>query len=306
MFVCASLMVALCFSLPSEAGSFSAEEGFNALSDLEHSTLSMADTQRANAIATLYAELFPAAFGEEALKQRSDDDLHYLFRSAWLANFYTTDPNVVHDMSHAFAELQKRNIAKRDDYQKLYGAFIGARMLTEAGDFFAQYQAMGLDALPAFREAPDINPGVPSEWVVNPVAPELLRQPFVFGASARVLVVSHPLCHFTQNAVRDIFADPQLSTVFAERAHWLAPQSQRLQVELFQQWNRDHPQAPMSIAYEESEWPMLDEWATPIFYFFRDGALISKVVGWPAEGHRDELRDALRQIGLLKQDAPTN
>jgi len=305
--VSTSLLLATFCPLPAEADARSPEHGYDALLQLERSQRGVTtDVQRALAIGASYDELFSDAFAEEALKRSSDDDLRYLFRSAQLTSFYVADPRVVHDMSVAFAQLKHRDIVKKLDYQQLYGAFIGARMLTEAGDFFDQYHAMDLDALPAFREAPGIKADASTEWVVNPVAPELLRQPFTFDASAQVLVVGHPLCHFSQNAVRDIFADPQLGGVFAEHAHWLAPQDQRLKVELFQQWNRDHPQAAMSIAYKQSEWPLLDEWATPIFYFLRDGSVIAKVVGWPAEGRRDELRSALRQIGLLKQDAPAN
>ncbi len=302
IFVCASLVVATCFPPPSEAGTASPDEAYDSLWRLAQSTAGVeTNAQQANAIGTLYAKLFPAAaFGEEALKQYSDDDLHYLFRSAGQASLYTADPNVVQDMALAFAEMQHRSITKKFDYQQMYEAFIGARMLTEAGEFFAQYHGMDLDALPTFYEAPGIKAGEPTEWVVSPVAPELRRQPFTFDTSAQVLVVGHPLCHFSQNAVRDIFADPQLGAVFAEHAHWLAPPDQHLAVELFQQWNRDHPNAAMTIAYKRSEWPLLDYWGTPTFYFFRDGSLIAKVVGWPAEGHRDELRDALRQIGLLK------
>src|SRR3546814_13017586 len=104
--------------------------------------------------------------------------------SDWRSDVCSSDlPDVVHDTALAFAEMQRRNIAKKFDYQQMYGAFIGARMLTEAGDFLAQYHAMDLGALPTFREEPDIKPGAPSEWIVNPVAPELLRQPFTFDPS---------------------------------------------------------------------------------------------------------------------------
>src|SRR3546814_2700069 len=83
------------------------------------------DAQHAEAISTMYAELFPAAtFSEDALKQRSDDDLRYLFRASQLTSIYTADPDVVHDTALAFAEMQRRNIAKKFDYQQMYGAFI--------------------------------------------------------------------------------------------------------------------------------------------------------------------------------------
>lgn len=304
VFACTSLVLVMCCPRLGEARTLSPEGGFNALVQLERSTLDMPDTQRTKALGTLYREAFTAAFEQATLGQRNDDDLRYLFRSADLVAFYTASPETVGDMVAAFVEMQQRGIAKPLDYQRMYQAFIGARMLSAASNFFASHHAMGLDALPTVREVPGIEPGAPTEWVVSPEAQELTREPSVWLGSARILVIGHPLCHFTQNAVRDIFADPQLGTLFAEHAHWLAPQDRQLKVGVFQQWNRDHPDAPMSIAYKASEWPLVDGWATPTFYFLRDGAVVTKVVGWPAAGNRDELRDALRRIGLLTRDGP--
>ncbi|HTX59458.1 MAG TPA: hypothetical protein VMH02_07220, partial [Verrucomicrobiae bacterium] len=64
-------------------------------------------------------------------------------------------------------------------------------------------------------------------------------------------------------------------------------------------WNRRHPREPMTFAYAESEWPAIDRWELPVFYFFRDGKLAAEVVGWPRGGRKPQILRALQQIGLV-------
>ena len=55
----------------------------------------------------------------------------------------------------------------------------------------------------------------------------------------------------------------------------------------------------MSLADQRADWPALDSWGTPTFYFFQRGALVSKVRGWPRAGRRAELLAGMHAIGLL-------
>jgi hypothetical protein len=184
-------------------------------------------------------------------------------------------------------------------YLQMYEAFIGARMFTEARALTKQHQMPVFEVLPELHEAADLVPGHPTEWVVDPNARVLLRRN-VDLQPAQVVVVSHPQCHFSQNAVRDIQADPVLRETFLEHAKWLAPQSNRLDFDVIQRWNREHPSQEITIAFRRDEWPMIDSWATPTFYFLKNGVVSAKVEGWPKEGSRSELLAALRQVGLLQ------
>jgi hypothetical protein len=110
-----------------------------------------------------------------------------------------------------------------------------------------------------------------------------------------VVVVAHPLCHFSQNAISAIAADPELSAGL-KQAIWLAPPDGNLRLDVFRNWNRIHPLQRMAIAYTKTEWPSIDSWETPTFYFFRKGELVGKVAGWPVSGHSQELREQLRKL----------
>jgi len=110
--------------------------------------------------------------------------------------------------------------------------------------------------------------------------------------------VTHPACHFSQEAFRAIEGDAGLLALFADHAQLIAPSARRFEVALFQQWNREHPGLPMRLAYDRSQWPQLEAWSTPTFYFFRDGRLQAVVDGWPKGGRKDDLLAAARKIGL--------
>jgi len=55
----------------------------------------------------------------------------------------------------------------------------------------------------------------------------------------------------------------------------------------------------MVLAYDYHEWPMIDRWYTPVFYFLRNGRLVSEVIGWPRAGRKTEIVAALQNVGLM-------
>jgi hypothetical protein len=74
------------------------------------------------------------------------------------------------------------------------------------------------------------------------------------------------------------------------------PASEDISDPAWAKWNREHPIAAMNAVERESDWPGIDTWAMPTFYFFRDGRVVSKVSGW--ETHRDKIVDGFRKLGL--------
>ena len=88
-----------------------------------------------------------------------------------------------------------------------------------------------------------------------------------------------------------------LTRIFRD-AHWIAPADRRLQLDVLRAWNQDHPLTQFAIAWRRDEWPQIDHWATPTFYFFARGDLVAKVSGWPDEGRHEELMAAARAAGI--------
>lgn len=114
-----------------------------------------------------------------------------------------------------------------------------------------------------------------------------VRRGLSFGKQTQIIAIGG--CHFADDAMRDIDADPELQRAFAN-ARWLLPQEATGSLDR----TRD---SRLVAVYRRDEYPMTDEWSSPVFYFLRDGAVVHKVVGWPKQGRRDELR-GLRLLGL--------
>ncbi|GMV32071.1 MAG: hypothetical protein AMXMBFR59_41960 [Rhodanobacteraceae bacterium] len=52
----------------------------------------------------------------------------------------------------------------------------------------------------------------------------------------------------------------------------------------------------MSLIDRQSEWPFIHTVATPTFYFFKDGVLVSSFSGWTGDEQNVTLRERLRQL----------
>lgn len=55
----------------------------------------------------------------------------------------------------------------------------------------------------------------------------------------------------------------------------------------------------MHIAWQDTEWTMLDSWTMPTFYIFRRGKLVNRFAGWSKETGPQQLRAALRDVRRL-------
>lgn len=294
----AFVLVLLSFPLCALSQLLSIEQRFENLSKTEWLSEGLPDSERALLIGNKYDELF-SEVNAEALKQVGDDDLDLWYRSADLAVTFTHRPSHVQDMELILSELQSKGLASKRHYIRMYGAYIKMRALVEARKFYQSYPAAELDLVPDLREVDMPRRGRPTELVVSPDKHELLRRPVDMGKPVQIVIVAHPLCHFSRDATLAILSDPVLADVFRHHAKWLAPVDPSFNFDVMRRWNQAHPGAVVTLAYKRDEWTMLDSWATPTFYFFKQGALIVKVVGWPKGGRNNELRAALHRVGLL-------
>lgn len=289
-------------SLESRPGSSPApssiERRFDTLSSRELATTG-SDHERAAAIGAAFDELLASAHEPEALSQAGERDLDLLFRAAHTAASYTLDRRRIGVMTAARAELERRGAALPRHHLSEYEILVKARMFGEARAVALRHPLPDLEPLPELREAERLDPAQPTEWVVDPDGRSLTRRNVELRRRTLVIAVSHPRCGFSRAASAEIEVDPVLGILFAQHGRWLAPPSGRLDFDKLQQWNREHPAQPITLVHRKEEWPMLDSWATPTFYILEDGAVRSKVTGWPEDGRRTELIVALQQVKLV-------
>jgi hypothetical protein len=197
-------------------------------------------------------------------------------------------------------ELDRRRRASAEQKAVMVQRYLAARMLAEAATFAPDARRAGaaLDALPAFADASVAGTTAPTLWSVADDAKRVVRQGFVLADGVRVVVVGAPGCHFSQAAARDIATDASLSALLQSHAIWLLPQGAPDSFGAVAAWNHEHPAMRMRIAYRRDEWPQITNWATPVFYFFKDGQLLEQVAGWPGRMRLDALRVAFRKAGV--------
>ncbi len=290
-------LIAACASARPGAGAI--ERRFDQLSGILNTQGEMPDRRFSSIIEKQYVENFSGITNTHYSDRLNSDSLGLLFRAAHMAAFYSRKEKYVEDMSRVLDRLIAKGAASDVHFSQLFEAHVLTRSFDRAAEVYARHPTPAMEQLPLLVLG-DIPPDTgPTELVVSKADREITRRIVTLPQGPHIIVVSHPLCHFSQNATAAIDKDVELAAVFRENAKWLAPVNGRLDVDLLQAWNKLHADAPITVAYRAEEWPLIDNWATPTFYFFRDGRLKSKVSGWPAEGRHQQLRDAARGVGLL-------
>ena len=281
---------------PMAAEQTSITKKFDIFSNVEK-TLKLSSRERGIRIGLSYDELFGV---QDATKLRalSTKELNLLFRATNSAAFYALRLRDAENLRLILDELFRRNEANRQHFEDVYGAYVAMRHFDDARALANTHKLKDLEDLPPLVDSVSRSIQGPTVLRVDLAEHKLTRQALDIRSGTKIIVISHPLCHFSRNAVQAIEQDAVLSVIFKKDSVWIAPTDRRLYVKTLQDWNRSHPVIQYSLAYDLREWPMVDSWATPTFYFLKNGMLVDKVTGWPEEGQREALIEAAGKAGL--------
>jgi hypothetical protein len=214
-----------------------------------------------------------------------------------LAAFYSLDGRYASEISAVLDEMERRGAAREKHYGATYRTLVQLRDFDRARDLALKHPIPELEVLPEIREPIHSSGNGPRVWCVSEGRNELVQQHVDITQGVQIIVVSHPLCHFSRAAFSALESDSVLAPLFRAHARWIGPQNGALNVPVLQQWNRQHRKYPIELVVKQDEWPF-DYWGLPTFYFLQGGAVTVKIVGW--EGRRQELLAACRKTGLLK------
>lgn len=254
---------------------------------------------KAERIGAYYDRHMAAYQTASSLKQYSSADIEFLFRGAFLVHAYRMQGAYLVQMRMDLDELSSRGKVPDKLLADFHASLIQARKFDEAAAFRQRHPTVKMPEVPPVVE-------VESEGLTALVLHDkngvraLRREALSVSDGLRILVIAHPHCQFSKHAVHDILDDPVLGPVFRDHAVWLMPQDGHLVLSGMANWNKAYPAAPLSIAYRQSDWPMVAQWATPTFYVLDHGKPVSEITGWSRKGNRAALIAALKQAGLLK------
>jgi hypothetical protein len=264
---------------------------FDALMSIEESSRGASTKERAEALTEAFSEQFPTVILAQ-LSGLSDADLELVFRAANVANFYTQTDEHLKAMRTAFDALDERGLIVRRTFADMYGAAMAARQFGRARELARAYNQWTVEPPPELYDEPG---GAATALEIKGEG-ILKRLSLGVQDGSYIVVISHPLCHFSRRAVAAIDSDIELSKAL-EGAVWMAPVDRSLRLDVLNDWNRNHPERKMVIAYSRKAWPQLDSWSTPTFYFLKDNKVVHIVEGWPEEGRKSEIIRAARVIG---------
>jgi hypothetical protein len=253
---------------------------------------------RPAAIVELYSTNIADQQESAILQELTEDSVDLLFRAASDTAFYTFDQRYVRDMQADLDRLRALHADGVRHYQDLYVALISVRDFDAAHAVLASWPTASSDPAPTVVGALADGRG-PSALILTDDGLSASLQPIRLSGAVDIVVIGHPQCHFSRDAVAAIEADPRLKAIFASHARWLMPQDGRMQPRHVAAWNAMHPLARMNYIYRQSDWKAIDTWSTPTFYFFRDGRQVGKLVGWgPGDESERALRKELEKLGL--------
>lgn len=227
----------------------------------------------------------------------SHQRLSGLFQDAYAAFFYSNDGRYLHDMSVMHDTLSLRSVVTEKQTKKLFDAYLVQRDFTQASRLQTQHEHLAKHSVPIPNEAKVMDglslflPQQKNIWEKQPVD---LRQ-------VRLIVTTNPLCHFSKDAFAAISQDASMRAWFAKHAVLLMDQrAVTFAHENVLDWNKAHPELMMHHVVSEIDWPMVDVWSTPTFYFIRHGKEVERINGWRANQEpMGVLKSAIKRIDAM-------
>ena len=275
---------------------------YTELHDVEQIAMRLSGPRRDALISEKYYELFHDFMEPNALRKIKTQDLQTLFKAASMTAFYIADRLYADDLSDVVSELERRNVATDTQRVKLFHVLVQLRDFTKARSLLGKHPDLEVEALPAIPLDFNSVGKIAFDSSAEEGNYRLESVSFDIFSGSHLVIVAHPLCQFSRNAVDALEADASFASMFSSQTIWLAPVDGRLHLKQIREWNVLHPQAHIIQARHESDWPMITEWATPQFYALRDGRVIGHVAGWPKEGSKQELLVLLEKLVQTKQD----
>lgn len=234
------------------------------------------------------------------------DDLQALFDASNMLASYTMyfrlgeNSKYVQEMVRARESLATLGVDSERNDGDLYGALIAARRFDDANELARTSASLRARTALAFDVAEGFDPVRPGYFdLSNASGRFVLRNADPSGSDVRIVVVSG--CRAARDAARGIAGDASLRQAFRSGdALWLAPADRSFDPAEVRLWNSEFPDSPIRIAFDHAAWKEVDFSRQPTFFFFKDGRLVGKSVGWSRSGPPQALLKALRDTGQLR------
>lgn len=226
---------------------------------------------------------FRAAFENELSRQdlasSTDGEVETIFQAADFASFRTFDRRYLARMHAALIELEHRLLARHRHYEQMTLMYIGARDMVAARDTNLHLPADQRVEVPNLvDESPgESGPSILALSHFDGTRNLVRRRPDLSGR--KTVILATPACGFSRRFFGEVQRNAALGRYVAESLV-VMPQATDLLLDEVDAWNTRNPAYRMNYVYTRAEWPMVDYWGFPTFYFLEDGKVKEKIVGW--------------------------
>ncbi|HWT16489.1 MAG TPA: hypothetical protein VN581_11945 [Patescibacteria group bacterium] len=241
----------------------------------------------------LYEQTVRPKIRSSSLAIPSNPELLSLFDAASIAFGFGEGSDTLADMAMAAEILEQRGAASARIWRRMYIAHMRSGNAVAANLARRKYgehaESQTLVELPPINESTKtvVRTGGNGQVILSPVNLESGRQ---------IVVIAHPLCGFSQRAVQFLEAHTEFSRLFESDVLWTVHPSSVAEFDVIREWNDLHPKARIAPATNTRQWPEIETgWPTPSIYFFENGQLRDKIVGFN-ERFEPDLRAAISKF----------
>ncbi len=164
---------------------------------------------------------------EDAISYKAEDDIEALFEAVRASVVYTNSAEIAKDLEALFRVLDEAGRAPEGSAQAVHELLFTVRSLDRLERFFEDHSDRIGDELPSIRDADErtgLHPGI---LRMRDGGKRLDYEEVVPGKEIDLVIVSHPGCGFSRQAMDYILDDPELAEWIGERGLWLLPQRPR-------------------------------------------------------------------------------
>lgn len=256
-------------------------------------TASMTDRPDAE-VRSAYARLPLAELTPQRLKASDLRTLSLVFEAVYLATERTADDASTEALSAIQAEARSRGFigfngampaALFDRALSRRDFALAGRLAADSGELAVKLPRVVLPANPGSR---------PAVLRVSGDGRTLAWAAVDLGPGPKLVALVTPGCHFSQQAMAALGADPALRRA---AAGGLFVDSNLAQASALSAANRGN-WFRYDLLYKSEGWPKFDFHGTPRFYFLKDGAVVAQIEGYRSKEFLDDYRRGLTAIGL--------
>ncbi len=223
-------------------------------------------------------------------------DLRALFDALNTKAFYSDSMVNALTLEKLALILKERADLRPSEAKAVFGALVAARDFDRAEYFQKLTNVATPEPLPQTIDA-TIGKPVTTLWFVDPSKRVLERKSIPELRGVHLVVVASFDCQYSVQALKAVTSNDALMRSLPSVAYWMVPPERSLIFSKIQAWNSDHQFLQFALANTKDEWPFIDSWDTPEFYFLRDGKVIDRLTGWPRDGSNEQkLLSKLREL----------